>query len=429
MVCLNPHACGIYVWDCDIGFHSRLFNVSGGFVSPRPCVHGSMMFWLTVFALTLFVAVPIARAMGRGQSPQDDGANVAFYCDQLAEIDRDVARGVLDEDEADRARLEVQRRLLASDAASAQRSVPSARTRYVMPFIVVAGLLGGAGAIYSTIGAPGYGDLPLADRIAEGDARRTNRPSQAAMVAAAPAPNAVDADPAYLDLVAKLRLVMLDRPDDIAGWQLLAQHEARLGNFANAADAADQVIAIKAGDATVDDQIIWIDRAVAAAGGLVSPEVEDRLRQILVDAPGSLAARYYLGLLYAQTDRPDLAFRFWRSVVEADVPSPHTTLARQNIEEAAFRAGSDYTLPETNAAPSGNIDSDDIQNMVSGLASRLATQGGSAREWARLIRSYGVLNQLDAAAEVWAEAQTTFAASPEAISILREAASQAGVLQ
>ncbi len=53
-----------------------------------------------------------------------------------------------------------------------------------------------------------------------------------------------------------------------------------------------------------------------AAGGYVSPEAEAALSEVLRREPSNGRARYYTGLLYAQTGRPDLAFRVWRPLLE-----------------------------------------------------------------------------------------------------------------
>jgi cytochrome c-type biogenesis protein CcmH len=71
---------------------------------------------------------------------------------------------------------------------------------------------------------------------------------------------------------------------------------------------------------------------------------------------------------------------------------------------------------------------DMIRGMVAGLSDRLATEGGSPDEWARLIRAYGVLGETDRAAAIWAEAQQVFPVE-EAIAPIREAARAAGVAE
>jgi cytochrome c-type biogenesis protein CcmH len=70
-----------------------------------------------------------------------------------------------------------------------------------------------------------------------------------------------------------------------------------------------------------------------------------------------------------------------------------------------------------------------IRGMVAGLAERLATQGGTEQDWARLINAYGVLGEQDRAQEIWAEAQVVFAAEPERLEVVRAAAARAGVAE
>jgi cytochrome c-type biogenesis protein CcmH len=59
----------------------------------------------------------------------------------------------------------------------------------------------------------------------------------------------------------------------------------------------------------------------------------------------------------------------------------------------------------------------------------LATQGGPAEDWARLIRAYSVLGEQEAAATIWNEAQEVFVGSMRGMEILTNAARDAGVLE
>jgi cytochrome c-type biogenesis protein CcmH len=63
-----------------------------------------------------------------------------------------------------------------------------------------------------------------------------------------------------------------------------------------------------------------------------------------------------------------------------------------------------------------------IRSMVEGLAARLATTGGSADEWARLIRALNVLGEKDRAVTILAEARQKFAAEPAQLRLLEDAA-------
>ena len=70
-----------------------------------------------------------------------------------------------------------------------------------------------------------------------------------------------------------------------------------------------------------------------------------------------------------------------------------------------------------------------IRGMVAQLSDRLATEGGTAEDWARLINAYGTLGERAQAARIWDEAQSVFADSPERLATVRGAAEAAGVAE
>ncbi len=398
-----------------------------------------MIFWIVCAVLTLAVALIMAAPLLRPKPASSDNPDIAIDRAQLDEIDRDLAREVLAPDEAERARAEVARRLIAADRAASADIGASAPSR-MLPVVLTAALLAMALGLYWQFGAPGYPDLPLSARLAASAEMRENRPGQEALEAAAPAPPAVEVPDEYRAAVEQLRAIAPTRPDDLEVWRMLARHEVEMRDYAAAATAQAQIIAIRGDAAEVSDLQRLLDLQVVAAGGWVSPEAEALLRDILERAPGNIAARYYLGLLYNQTDRPDLALRFWSEIIEEGDPQNfHVANARAQASDAAFRAGVDYALPETRGPSFADMDAaselsaeeqqEMIGGMVAGLANRLATEGGSAQDWARLIRAYGVLGDTDAASTVWAEAQQVFVGSMRGMEILTNAARDAGVLQ
>ena len=397
-----------------------------------------MIFWIICIVLTLVVAGLIVTPLMRPDPSIEASPDVAFYRAQLTELDRDLERGVIDSAEAERARVEVARRLLAADerAAEIAPSKPSPMLA-VGVAIVIAAL--GFGA-YSFLGAPGYADLPLSARIAASDEMRANRPTQKALEAAAiPAP-IVDFPDEYLESAAQLRALVPTRPDDLRGWELLAYHETQMRNYSAAVAAQGRVLTLKGADVTNDDRRRMVDLMVTAADGMVSPETEAFVRRILEEDPEDEVALYYMGALYYQTDRADVALRLWRPIAENGDPSSfHVAAVRSQIEDAAFRAGVKYTLPDEKGPSAADIANaqdmteEDRQNMIRGmvaqLAGRLADEGGPASDWARLIGAYGVLGETDKATEVWLEASEVFASSGAAMSTLRAAATAAGVAE
>jgi cytochrome c-type biogenesis protein CcmH len=398
-----------------------------------------MLFWiiagLIAIAATGLLVAPLRRSGGAGAPAQE----LAIYRDQLAEVDRDLARGTLDSAEAERARTEIARRLLAADRAgpAATAEAPGRPTTLLAAVTALLLVLGGVLA-YAELGAPGYPDLPRSERLALAEQMRATRPSQAEAETAVAAAGiqAPPLDDAYQELMEQLRSIVASRADDLEGWTLLSQHEMQTGNFAAAARAQEHVIALKGDGATADDLLDLVNRLVAAAGGQVSPEAEAVLDQILdrdEDNPGAL---YFTGLLYAQTGRADIAFRLWRPLVEAGDGNPWGELARPMIGDAAFLAGVDYAPPAAGpdmagmaaiAALPAEEQAAAIAGMVEGLSTRLAQQGGSAEEWAMLIRALGVQGETGQALAIWTEAQSVFAGREGDLATLRAAASEAGV--
>lgn len=412
------------------------------------------MFWIVTVALCAVVITLMARAVlhARTSGASEAEYDLQIYRDQLAEVDRDLARKVITDEEADQIRTEVSRRILDADRKREADTAPQAAGRATGPLLALLAVLtiGISYWTYISLGAPGYGDLPHQARLEAAETIRANRPSQAdAEAQAAEArselpdlptgPN----DPDYLELVDRLREAVAARPGEVRGLRLLASTEATLGNYAAAHDAQQKLVDALGADAQAEDFANLADMLILAAGGYVSPRAEQALAQALRLDPENGAARYYSGLLYAQTGRQDLTFRLWeRLLAESPADAVWVPPIRDQIEEMAMRAGVNYELPPE-AAPSGpsaadianaqDMSPEDrqamIQGMVQGLSDRLATQGGTAQEWGQLIRALGALGNSDGAKAVYAQAQIVFQEDRSALSTIRQAAVAADLIE
>ena len=411
-----------------------------------------MTFWLIAAAAALLTAALLVLALLRGGRSQVPPAayDLQVYRDQLKEVEKDLARGVVSKEDAERVRLEVSRRILEADRALAKGDAAGRAPRAAS---VVAGALavalvgGGALMLYQRVGAPGYPDLPLQARLKAADEVRANRPSQSDAEDQMPAmPQIADPDPRHVELVEKLRDVVKQRGDDVQGYTLLARNEAMLGNFREAYIAQSKVIELNGDKATAEDFATFADLMILAAGGYVSPQAEAALVQALDRDPKNGTARYYAGLMYAQTGRPDITFQYWRPLLESSNPdAPWVAPIRAQIEEVAMRAGVDYRPPAPDGGPAlrgpnaadmaaaADMTPEErmemIRGMVEGLSERLATEGGSPAEWARLVNALGTLGETDRAAAIWAEAQQVFADNPEALATVRASAERVGVAE
>lgn len=406
-----------------------------------------MSFWISAVLIAGLVGAMIALTMGRARAraPSRSDYDIQVYRDQLMEVERDLTRGVISDSEAERVRLEVSRRLLDADRAGRDAAALDNRTGgYLMGGLIGLVMIGGAFGLYSRLGAPNYPDLPLELRLANADAIRANRPGQeqaeAQMGAVQVDP---DADARMLELMVKLRAALLDRPNDLQGHLLLTRNEAVLGDYISAHKAQARVIAIKGEEASASDFSDLAGLMVLAAGGYVSPQAEDALAKALQRDPRNGNARYYSGLMFAQNGRPDKALRIWAPLLEESTPqAPWYEPIREQIEFIAADAGVRYSLPDA-PAPRGPTSQDIqaasqmsaeeredmIRGMVGQLSERLANEGGSPQEWARLIGAMGVLGETDRAAAIWLEAQGVFAEHPDMLATIRDAAKGAGVAQ
>jgi cytochrome c-type biogenesis protein CcmH len=407
-----------------------------------------MVFWIVAFGMAAAVAALILLALRQGgDESRAAEADMQVYRDQLKEVDRDLARGVLTGAEAETIRVEVSRRLLEADrqasAAAGGGSAPGVATG-AMAALTAAAIVGGTFWLYQWLGAPGYPDLPLAVRLQMAEEARANRPDQATAEAeaAAMARPPAEVSEEYLSLMERLRATVAERPDDVQGHRLLARNEAALGNFVAAREAQDKLIAILGDAATAQDYADQADLMVMAAGGYVSPEAEAALSRALTLDPSNGAAQYYSGLLLMQTGRADLAFRLWDGLLRQSQPTdPWVVPIRAQIEELAQIAGEmNYSLPEMSSGPgptqeqmdaAAEMSAEDrmemIRGMVQGLSDRLATDGGPPEDWARLIGALGVLGEVERATAIADEAEQVFAGNDAALSLIAAARTQAGL--
>lgn len=403
-------------------------------------------FWISAGAMLVMVALVLVQALrhGRATALSASGSeDLAVYRDQLAEVDRDLTRGTLAEAEAQRLRVEVQRRMLDADRAhQLRKGEGSGGSLWLWSGVVIAGMAAAA-ALYGSMGVPGYPDLPLSERLAFADQAYAERPSQDEAEATQPAYQPPPGlDPEFATLVDRLRSTVADRPDDLTGQGLLSQNEAALGNFVAARKAQEAVVRLKADSATAEDLSTLATFMINAAGGVVTPQAEQALIRTLTLDPRDGWARFYSGLMFGQIGRPDRAFALWEPLlVEGPDSAPWLPPIRDRIEAVADAAGVRFTMPTTAgpgpdaAAMAAAADMSDadreamIRGMVEGLEARLLADGGAVEEWVRLISSLGVLGDTDRARTAYGQAQAAFADRPDDLATLRAVAEQAGVAE
>jgi cytochrome c-type biogenesis protein CcmH len=115
-----------------------------------------MAFWIAAAGIGLAVTALLLLALLRGRA--DDAPAAAYdlrvYRDQLREVDRDLARGVIAPADAERLRTEVARRVLEADRALGHGAGPDGTAAPPLPTLVMAGLVAGEASNRVHAGAP-----------------------------------------------------------------------------------------------------------------------------------------------------------------------------------------------------------------------------------------------------------------------------------
>lgn len=416
------------------------------------------LFYAVAGVLALATALILARPLlaGRTRTESRDARDAELYRDQLAELDRDVARGTISPDEAEGARAEVSRRLIAATHRADEAEPLHQAPRRLSMAVAVAAAVGvpllGA-AFYLVNGAPGMPDLPFASR--PGEVIAGQRPTQAeaektvaAQSPAAPAKQTPE-QKQYADLIAKLEKIVAKRPNDVEGHRLLANGYMRLGRSADAWRAYRDLIKLLGDKAGPDLYTAQIDAMVTAAGGYVSPKAEALLATMQKRFPDQAATRYYTGLMAAQQGDLARAIGIWEKL-RADAPKGaawagflDSMLAEARRAQAGGGApAAPAAPPAPGAAPTapGPSQADVkaaqqmtpaqrqamIESMVKRLEDRLTTQGGSVGEWVRLMNAYKQLGRPDDAKRVYALGEKSLTGSEAGA--LREQALLMGVI-
>jgi cytochrome c-type biogenesis protein CcmH len=367
-----------------------------------------MTLWFVFALMTAAAIFAVLWPLGRsGVRPRGDASETVVYTDQLAEIDRDLAAGLIAAPEAEAARVEIGRRLLAADDLKRQPpTVANLRLRRTAAAIALIGLPVLAVAFYLPLGSPNLGDFPLAERDRAPDARQ-------------PLDN----------LVAQVQAHLEKNPTDGRGWSVLAPVLSRLGRFDEAVGAYRNAITY-AGDNAARRSDLG-EALAGAANGVVTSEAKTEFdRAVALDA-NDVKARYFLGLAAEQDGRGSDAASIWRTMLEQ---APADAPWRPLIQAALTRVGGAPVapaLPDGAMAAAKDMSPADrnamIHTMVDRLAGRLKQNGDDVEGWLRLVRAYMVLGDRDKAISAQTDARQAVAGDAEHLRQLNEGLKNLGL--
>lgn len=324
------------------------------------------MFVALAALVTLAVLAALALPLWRGRAGARAGTPLAVYRAQLAELERDVAAGLARADEAQSARLEIQRRLLKAEGAAGEAPSPPRRGVAIglVAFILVA-----TGALYLVLGRP---DLPSRPLLTRDDLPRTGEQ-----------------------------------------WLTLGQTMIERDRLDVAVEAFGRAVSLLPGEpgprAALGEALTY------AANDSVTNEALAHFEAALRLEPRHPTARYYVALQAAQAGQWRTAYDRWLNLAQESAPdAPWWPLLRERLQDAAAELGIEApalargpTRRDIEAAQQQSAGDRDamIRSMVEGLAARLDQQPDDFSGWVRLGRAWLVLGERDKARAALARAQ------------------------
>ncbi len=343
-----------------------------------------MGFWLIAalltLAATLVVLLPLTRRKQAFLPAENNDLEV--YRDQLREVEADAARGMIDPQSAEQARIEISRRILNAEksAREAAEAAGKAAPGRLLAFLAVLAVPLIAWGIYPLFGRPDMPSMPLVERLSASADR-----------------GSVD------ELVARAEAHLAQNPDDVRGWDVLAPIYLRLGRAADAVNAYRSTIRI-AGENF--PRVLGLGEALAtASGGTVTAEAEGLFRKAAELEPNDVRPQFYLAQGEMQDGRMDLAANRLQAFLDkapADAPwrgQIEQAIARLRDPAAGQKQPKGPTADDVDAASS--MSPEDRQAMIEGMVQRLdeslRQNSGDVEGWKRLVRSYMILNRRDAA--------------------------------
>ncbi|MGR3436375.1 MAG: c-type cytochrome biogenesis protein CcmI [Shimia sp.] len=353
---------------------------------------------------TIYMVIDIKRRA----LPLDrrEGA-MTIHTDQLAEVDAEEERGLITKEDANAARLEIERRILALDSAPPRALRNGSRKQVALLLVGFTTIV--AVPLYLLLGSPGLESNPFEKRSAE----RAEEAEVAGLI----------------DTVTK-RLKSEPDGGSIEGWTLLGQTYMGRGQYREAVDAFAEVADRPEADSSLLSR--YAEALIAAESGIVTPRARTAIERALNLDETNPAATFYQALAIEQ----DGALAVARALLVERLQAaggfePWMETFVSNINRLGEQTGDDPIglaefAPMMRAAPgpndaavaAANDMSDEeraafIGSMVQGLADRLEEEPGDIEGWFRLIRAYAVLEDRDALEKAVEGARSAVFALPE----------------
>ena len=383
-----------------------------------------MLPWAIFAVLTAVVLYALLRPLAGGSGGEGSRAafNATVYRDQLGEVQSDRERGLIGEGDAEAARIEIARRLLAADAETPAEQGSAAHSPLsVLGIALAVGLPLAALSLYLIYGSPRLPDQPLIARLQD------------------PA-----SDKNLEVLVARVEARLREHPEEGEGWEVIAPVYMGWRRYADAAEAYRQSIRLLG--ESPKRLASYGQSLVLGNNGVVTEDARKALERALVLDPKLIEPRLVLIIAKEQDGQLAAAIEDWRAMLaSAPADAPWRKLAEQRLaEDEAKLAGREVpagpgaapgTAPQgptpDDVAAAQNMSPADrqamIETMVQGLANRLDQKGDDLAGWLKLVRAYTVLDRKDDALKALEKAKAQFSGNGGALQQLDALAAELGL--
>jgi cytochrome c-type biogenesis protein CcmH len=431
-----------------------------------------MTLWLVLTIMTsvaaVLVSAPFIRRFGRPYEPS--AGNVEVYRDQLKELEDEVRRGLIDDAQAETARIEIKRRALAAERTEGPVKPNLSSDERIFAAIGVAGVvvLGSVG-LYAVTGNP---DLPsvrglgVAQRAPAAFSQDLSIPESFAASAAPDSESLRQLQPqAGLppvdEMIRRLAARLLQNPKDAEGWRTLGWSYFSMGRFSDASEAYAKAIELSPNIAEI--RSARVEALVRSADGVVTSDAKSAIEDTLKLDPKDARARFFEGLAKEQGGDRASALAEWIELqkdVNSDepwvsdlkkriseleggigtslpgVPKPATT-GSELLERLRASGGPQMSRPLEKGPTPEDVRAAEamlpaersamIRGMVDGLANRLEQSPRDADGWIKLIRSRVVLGETELAKQALARGLQVFTDDKQQRDRIVTAAEQLGL--
>ena len=294
-------------------------------------------FWIVVALLLagalLFVVPPLVRGSGRKSVASQRDVSLQIHRDQLVDLQRDRAEGLISPEQYESGKREIERRVLEETASLEAAAAPAQSGRWIGAAVALA---------VPAIALGFYLKLGNLDGLNPASAVASEQGGQAD--AHAVTPQQIEA------MVAKLADKLKQDPENTEGWQMLARANVFMQRYDEATRAYAEYTRRVPGDAQALAD--YADALAMAKGRTLIGEPEGLIAKALAADPNNVKALALAGSVEFDKQAYARAVARWEKILTLVPPESQIAVAMRNgIAEARTKGNLPGALPPQAQAP------------------------------------------------------------------------------